>query len=67
MAQPDAVVVDLVPLAIVDIEVTTSSTESFVQTDGGFPKGPIDRSMLIGYDDHVENRLWKGEVYIFYV
>lgn len=73
VVQPDAHIVDevastnRVPTLTTDTKVTTSSKELFMHTDGAFPKGPIDRSVLTEYDDHVACRLWQREVYIFYV
>lgn len=68
MVQPNIVVDDLVSSVIVDTEVTAPSTyPSFMLTDGGFPGGPVNRSVLIEYADHVALRLWQREVYVFYV
>ena len=30
--------------------------------DEGYPGGPIDRSLLINYEDHVVRQLWDGLV-----
>ena len=49
---------DVEATPLVDTEVIAlSSTEPFVHTDEGFLGGPNDRSMLIGYVDHVTFRL----------
>lgn len=62
------VAIDPVPSATVDKEVTTSAlTALSLHTDGEFPGGPIDQSVLTEYLDHVAYRLWQGDVYIFYV
>ncbi|XP_058753983.1 uncharacterized protein LOC131627165 [Vicia villosa] len=46
-----------------DIDTTTCpSTEPSVRTDGGFPGGPSERSVLTRYADHVAYRIWHGEV-----
>ena len=57
VVQSYVVVVDSLPSVTADTEVTTPSIESSVYTDGGFPGGPIDRSVLIVYVDHVALRL----------
>lgn len=49
VVHPDVVVVDLVPFVTADTKVTTYSTEPSMHTGGGFPRGPIDWSMLIEY------------------
>ncbi|XP_058769030.1 protein MAIN-LIKE 1-like [Vicia villosa] len=38
-----------------------ASTEPSVYTDGAFPGGPFDKSVLTGYADHVAYRIWHGE------
>ncbi|XP_058754089.1 protein MAIN-LIKE 1-like [Vicia villosa] len=40
---------------------TGASTEPSVHTDGALPRGPSDRSVLMGYTDHVAYRIWQGE------
>ncbi|XP_058786423.1 uncharacterized protein LOC131661034 [Vicia villosa] len=40
---------------------TGASMEPSVHTDGAFPGGPSDRSVLTGYADHVTYRIWQGE------
>lgn len=42
-----------------DTKITTpASTKSSLHTDGVFPRGPSDQSLLIDYIDHVAYRLW---------
>lgn len=67
MVQSDVVFVDLIPSVTTDTKVTAHSTEPYVHTDGGFPRGPIDRSLLTKYVNHVAYRLWQREVHVFYV
>lgn len=66
MVQLDVVVADPVQFFTTDTMVTTPSTEPSMHIDGGFP-GPINRSVLTEYTDHVALRVWQGEVYVFYV
>ncbi|CAL5192836.1 unnamed protein product [Lathyrus oleraceus] len=56
--QPNVNVIDLVPSVTADTELTVPSIESYVHTDGGFPKGSIDRSVLTEYPHHMG---WQGE------
>lgn len=63
---PDVDVIDPIPSVIVDTKVTTPSTEPFVHTEGGFLGGPVDRSVLTEYANHMALRLRKREVYVFY-
>lgn len=52
----------------IDTDATThASIEAFVYSSRAFQGGPIDRSMLMEYADHLACKLWQGEVYIFYV
>lgn len=53
VVQPDVIVVDPVSSSTTNTKVMTPLTESFLPIDGGFPGGPIDRSVLIQYVDHV--------------
>ena len=62
-------VVSMVVQAVVqepvqDIDTRTGPSELSVCTDGGFPGGPSDRSVLTGYTDHVAYRIWQGDVSI---
>lgn len=67
MVQPDDDVTHSVSSITADTEVTSTSIDPFMHTDGGFPEGPVEWSMLTDYVDHVALRIWKGEVYVFYV
>lgn len=68
---------DAVPIIIEvktgDVETTATpimaptSEEPFVYTNKKFSIGPSDRSLLIEYANHMEYRLWLGEVYIFFI
>ncbi|XP_058768071.1 uncharacterized protein LOC131641778 [Vicia villosa] len=45
-----------------DTDTTTSaSTEPSVHTNGAFPGGPSNKSVLTEYADHVAYRIWQGE------
>ncbi|CAL5192578.1 unnamed protein product [Lathyrus oleraceus] len=59
--QSDVAVADSVSSATTDTEIPTYSIEPSVHTDGGFLGGPIDRSVMIEYVDHVAYRLWQGD------
>lgn len=67
VVHPYVNVADSVPSVTTDTEVTTPSTEPSVHTDGGFPGGLIDQSVLIEYADHVALRVWQRKTYVFYV
>lgn len=70
VVQPDVPIADEVSttnsvhIVTADIEVTTPSTGPSMHTDGAFQGGPIDRSLLTEYADHVAYRLWQEDVYI---
>lgn len=49
-----------------DTYVTTpASIETFLYTDGAFPRGSNDLSRLTEYADYVVYKLWQGNVYIY--
>ena len=50
-----------------DAEIDRLASDGTTDDDEGFPGGPRDPSILIGFADHVAHSIWSGQVRTYFI
>jgi len=50
-----------------DAEIDRLASDGTTNDDEGFPGGPRDPSVLIGFADHVAHNIWSGQVRTYFI